>query len=769
MKENQLNLGDLFSLDFLNLRLKTVAQIEPHNRLKGRIELISSLCPHFYTKERIGLCSKRQVICPAWECELIKLCKSTCIENCLVVNPKATFYTELPNQMRAAIDKLTDKIEQIRRQVPDEAVVAWFSKLAEGSAQIALTRSPYELIEAIKIWQWLYKTYGNLNSYNLEPRNFLSYEKQLDVIWRYMLAKFSFEKDMAIIRNGDALLALSASGRKLLNQLEERPTCYIDKKISALNKAEKTKRLPPPEYDNQMLWTTQMVPVMRWCVTNTFPVSLFKMSITDQFREMEAAQHKAISKGELLHPVEDVRLSLPLYGALFYMSRFAALNSPFFQDVIKDYLWLPDILEDKLGLMLDHLFWGKTLIKFKYMPELKTKVKLLRLESAQSERWPISNGSNILLANILLLGFAAKNKLNILAKNNQVGNWFEDIIEKELLERRIPIVSRNLQIPGGEIDFICFNSTRFYVIEAKDYGPRGKDEYFSSKEYKDRNKDLEDYLNKFRNRISWIKKNASSLDIPKDALIYSVYVSSCEEPHVKIPTGIISTTNRRLCAIFGGEPIDPIVKHQAIKANLPRQKESISSKKKGRIIPSRVTLHSSSKLENKISNMAYRRIETIFGDIISFQLYRIAWEICKAFAECGVSIMELCAEPEDRRPRKATKQHLFFVAHRADNLLLSDIKVAFRNLLDRGLLIEDGSQVRLGTSVPCEYWQLKKKKWNQIDSAEDADLILFDANVKKDKKLGKVASFVDAMGGNPKTLIMFKVAQEELKTKAPSN
>jgi hypothetical protein len=425
-------------------------------------------------------------------------------------------------------------------------------------------------------------------------------------------------------------------------------------------------------------------------------------------------------------------------------------------------------IRKKLGLILDHRFWDKTLIQFKFMPELKNKVKLLRLESAQSERWPISSGSNILLANILLLGFAAKNKLNILAKNYQVGNWYEDIIEKELYERRIPIVSRNLQIPGGEIDFICFDSTRFYVIEAKDYGPRGADEYFSSKEYKDRNKDLEDYLKKFRSRISWIKKNASSLDIPKDALIYGVYVSSCEEPHVKLPTGIISTTNRRLCGIFGGEPIDPMVKLRALKANLPRRKDSMSFKKKGRLIPSKITPRSLSKLENKIFKLANRRIEKIFGNIISFQLYRIAWEICKAFAEGGISVMELCAELLSK-PSKTTKQHLFFVAHRAELLLLSDIKVAFCNLVDRGLLKEDGLQIRLGTSVPCEYWQLKKNKWNQIDSAEDADLILFNSNVKMDKKLGKVATFVDALGGHPKRLIMFKVVPDTLDTQAPSN
>jgi len=156
---------------------------------------------------------------------------------------------------------------------------------------------------------------------------------------------------------------------------------------------------------------------------------------------METAQHEAISKGQSLDPLEDIRLSLPLYGALFCMSRYAAINSSFFRDVIKDYEWLPDLLEDKLGLILDHRIWDKTLIQFKYMLELRIKAKLLKLGAVQSERWPIFSNSEIFLASALLLGFAGKNRLNILAKNNQVGRWFEDIIENELNERRVPIVS----------------------------------------------------------------------------------------------------------------------------------------------------------------------------------------------------------------------------------------------------------------------------------------------------------------------------------------
>lgn len=755
MYANLINLENLFTLDFFNLKSRTIPDIEPIERLRGRIELISSLCPNFYTEERIGLCSIRKVICPAWECELIKKCKKECIENCLVLSPRATFFTEFPGQMEAALEKLTARIEHIRKQVPDEAVVSWFSELAEGSAQIALTRTPYELIEAVRIWQWLYNTYGKLNLYNLDASNYLPYLKQLDLIWRCMLAKRDFEQDKARIGSGDAVLALSDRGVGLLDQLRERPTQFIDEKILTLKKAERTNVPPLPGYDKQTLWTAKMVHAMRWCVINTFPLSLIKMSIADQFREMETSQLEAISKEKSLSAAEDIRLSLPLYGALFYMSRYAAINSSFFQDVIRDYEWLPDILENNLGLILDHRIWDNTLIRFKYMPELRTRAKLLKLAEAQSERWPISSDSEIFLASALLLAFAAKNKLNILAKNNQVGRWFEDLIESELNERRVPIVSRNLQIPGGEIDFICFDSTRLYIIEAKDYGPRGKGEYFSSANYEERNKNIEHYLDSFINRISWIRQNGGELELPKDAQIYGVFVSSCEEPHIKIPQGIISIPNRRLCSIFGGEPIDPTLKMRAFKAKKYLQQEVPSIVAKSKEISFHTSRQMNQKIINEIFEIANHRIESLFGDMTSFQLYRIAWEICVAFSEDGVSLMELWAEPRER-PRKCTQQYLFFIASR-DGLSLSNIKVAYKNLLNRGLLIDDDSHFHLGVPVPRENWQFRKNRWSQINSAEDADLILFDAQIKKDKILGKFTSFVDAISGHPKTLIMFKV------------
>ena len=758
MYEDRFNLDDIFTLDFLDLRLSTFADLEPHEKLKGRIEFISSHCSSFINKGGIGLCNKKEVICPAWECEIIKICGEECIHNCLVSDPKAIFYSKIPPEIESAIHILDNKIEEIMKKIPKDAILSWFSNRAEEGAQIALTQSPYEIIASIRIWQWLYESYGKLDLIKITRNDYSTYEKQLNTIWRSILARYDLEFSLTKIRNGDSVLALSETGKQLLKRLNKNPTSFYDLWESELNKAFKRKQMPEPGHFKQTLWTTQMEPVIRWCIINTFPIDLARMSIGNQFNRMIEEHSQSNSKGEALPPTESVRLSLPLYGALFYMSRYAALKFPFFREVIEDYLWLPDILEEKLGLILDHRLWDKTLLKLHYSPELKAKAKLLGLKNAQSDRWPISNDSDLMLANILLLGFAAKNKLHILAKNFEAGKWFEDIIEKELTDRSIPIVSRNLQIPNGEIDFLCFDSTCYYVIEAKDYGPRGKDEYFSSKEYKDRNKDLEDYLNKFKNRLSWIKNNPESLEIPKDTEILGVFVSSCEEPHIKLPQGIIAATNRRLCSIFGGEPIDPMVKMKALRANLPRTKDVTYKKRKGRIPPSKVRPYSPSKQINTLFKFAHRRINSIFGDSISFQLYRIAWEICKAFSENGASVMELCAESYNR-PHKVTKQYLFFVAHRADNLPLSDIKEAFRNLLDRDLLIEHKSEVRLGTSVPSEYWKFKNNKWYQTDSDEDADITLFDSRIKKDKKLGKVAGFVDAIVGPKKEMVLFKIIQ----------
>ena len=265
MRENHLNLDNLFTLDFLNLRLRTFADIEPHDKLRGRIELISSICPHFYTQEGIGLCNEKKVICPAWECEFINRCKKECIENCLVLNATSTFFTDFPHQMENSISILTEKIENTRKQIPDDVVVSWFSGMAEEGAYLALTRTPYELIEVIKIWEWLYNSYGRLDSFNLKSDNIQKYKGQLDTIWRCFLARINLENVRAKIKNRDAIIAFSKKAIRLLNQFEKRPTCLIEKQESVLDKAQKTGYPPLPKHDIQTFWTNQMVPVMRWC------------------------------------------------------------------------------------------------------------------------------------------------------------------------------------------------------------------------------------------------------------------------------------------------------------------------------------------------------------------------------------------------------------------------------------------------------------------------------------------------------------------------
>jgi hypothetical protein len=754
MRKEQSDLSQLFKLSFRDLRTVTRLGIEPPISYTDRAKLVSSLCTRFHVEEGIGICCERQVVCPAGECEYITLCEEQCIEKCLALDPDAVFLKTFPSEMKSAINSLQEMIEVIAGRLPSETVVAALSNRAEESAFLALTESPYELLVAVKIWQWLYDKYDRLDLFKLDPSIYQPYENEINDVWRCFLAIWIFQEDEAKINSGDAILALSGTGRELLAKLKNDPTCFV--RLAELQMKEALEKNEPPSsgYIWRTLWTKQMVPVLKWCRINAFPADLRQTSLHAQFREMERAHATALSKGKSLHPAESVSLSLPLYGSLFHMSRFAASHYQFFKETIEDYKWLPEFLEKQFGFDIDHRIWDRTLLSLKYRHDKVGFPKAIKQAGSQSKRWPILDDNLVLLASALLLGFAVKNQIDILAKNYEVGSWFEDIVEEELRERRIPIVARNLIVPGGEIDFICFDAVYCYLIEAKDYGPRGKSGYFSSQEYGERKESLASYLESFAKRLQWIKDNRSTAGISHDSQVFGVYLSSCEEPNIKSPENIILVTNRRLCSIFGGDPVDPMLKLQALKTGLPASKKVLAHEKPVKQEPPMKV--EPSRLSRKASRFAARRIDSIFGDLDSFQLYRIAWEVYQAIASGGFSVMELCAEPRGR-PKEVTKQYLFFVAHRADQIPLSDLEKAYRNLISRGLLREEDTRIQLGRPVPPEYWQLKDKKWGRTESDEQADMILFHSHVGDVEKIGKLATFIDAIYGHPRTLVLFKV------------
>jgi hypothetical protein len=758
-KEDPFDLSKLYGLSFSELKSVTRLGIHTHFNQASRSDLLTSLCAHFHIEDGIGVCGKQPLVCPSFDCDYIDVCKQECITYCPVNNAEYKFFYECPSEITSAIEGASQMIDYLVAQLPNEVVVTALTDIAEGSSLEALIQHPYEFLIAFKIREWLNNKYGRFDSYKYDISLCERYHKQVDRLWECFLTFWVLQEYKAKIDNKDAVLALSAGGQKILSRLKEDPTCLMRYEISQMRKMVKEKRKPSPKYLTKLFWTRQMIPVLSWCKSNSFSVDLRGMSIQSQYLEVEKTWEAAANAGtgRKLHLAEDVRLGLPLYGALFHMSRFVISHCAQMRDVIAEYDWLPKYIDSELGFSLDHRLWDRTLLVLKNRVNATGPLQAVTNTVSDSILWPIFYDGKVLLASAILLGFVVYNQRDILARNYESGVWFEDVIEQELKSREIPIMARNIELPRGEIDFICLDSVNSYVLETKDYGPRGKLGYFSSKEYCERNLSLADYLDKFVERIAWVHDNRNRFDISHDSKIYGIYVSSYKEPHVKIPGNITAIPITRLCGIFGGEPVDPILKLQALKSG-GSSTENVPERSDFKPQPHTVV---DDEFASKVGKFASDRIEQIFHDIYSFQLYRIAWEVYHAINENAFAVMEISAVPHGR-PKKLTKQYLIFIAHRADSIPIAEIHKSYSNLIALNLLKEDETGVCLGQDIPTEFWQLDSKcdLWHRVETDAEADLILFLHSVQEMEEHRKLATFVDAIYGHPRTMILFKERKE---------
>lgn len=750
MFDKRSSIRELYELSFREIKAAASTPVKPSEHYEKNADSLKKLCEYFEIEDGVGICKKLDGICHGWQCEYLEICAGDCVSKCLALDIGANIYTSTPPEISTAMKVLEKNIREIADSIPPEVVIKGLLKIAEESLIMALTWSPLEIFTSIRLRKWMFKTYGEYNSINISDDMSGSFDQQIALIWRNFLALLDFEREWSKVDNGDSIVIMSPDGDKVLKSIVENPIGFIEEAEESIKQIELTKKPPDISYLRCAYWTRKMVPVFLWSMSNQMPIDLHDSSLLDPRRAVYDHMVE-VGKRKTLNPRECLRLGLPLYTALFHTLRYAALSDPFFAQVISEYKGM--ITEKDCGVSLSPFFWDHTIINLNYAEKYKSLIiPSLNLQDKQSKLWPIDDGYHALRGSSIIMAFSSQNYDDIIADNEKLGFYFEDIISKELEDRRIPIIGRNIPIPDGEIDAICFDSIFYYIVEAKDYGPRGRQGYFSSEEYNSRNEELVSYLKKFEKRIKWIKDNKSAVEIPENAQIVGIYLTSFEEPHVIPPEDILVLNHRRLCGLFGGPPVDPLLKLEAMKAkpetvetkviSKPRTKESKGDFK-------------GSKLPRKVSRFAMRRIQSLFGDVTTFQLYRVAWEICSAFSSKAFCVMELSAEPNGR-PASPTKQYLTFVAHRSDAIPLSDIENSYNKLVQKGFIKENGSSISLGKSVDTEYWQHSTGKWKRVTIEKEAELILFQQIISHTEELGKMAMFIDGLYGHPRVLLMFK-------------
>ncbi|VVB64163.1 Uncharacterised protein [uncultured archaeon] len=758
-------LDELYRLSFRDLKAATSLAIEPSQHHIENSNLLKELCSFFEIEEDVGVCKKANVVCPSWGCEYLNKCRKECIDECLVLNENAVLYSNSPPEINHAKRRLLEEIDKMADALSPQVVVAGLSHLAEGSLLLAVTESPMELFSALRLRKWLYEKYGALDSFKLDPELSHSFDEEIRTIWQHFLALIMLDIEWSKIDTSDAVIFASPEGAEFIRALPEDPTAFIRSLEKEMAEMEAAKTSPRGKYLWRLFWTKRMLPVLQWCFKNMMPVQLDTVTLVEQRhaiyehmaevgRSIEVgAEH---SKEPSIKPAECLSLGLPLYTALFHVIRYAALNDPFFAEVISAYQGIHERVEQACHVNFSPFSWDNTVFDLSFKTEHKSTVMpTLSLKDSQNVNWPIDDGVNALRGSAIIFAFASKNYSDITAKNNKVGFFFEDILATELHQRKIPIVARNISILDGEIDVICFDSLWFYIVEAKDYGPRGPMGYFSSQDYCKRNDELLAYLRKFEKRLRWAKEHKAEIGIPENSQLLGLFLTSFEEPHIKSPVDdILIVNHKRLCGLLGGPPVNPLLKYSDIELK-PSMLKKASPIPKSRMVESdngnRVGEMQSSRQQIRF---IFRRIESMFGTVQAFQLYRIAWEVSKAIENNRVSVMEVCAIPHGR-PKDLTKQYLFFVAHRADELSYEDLLSAYEVLVRKGLISEDRGYVRSVKHVETEYWHYSGKKWRRSDPGE-ANLILYSRMAADgDNKLNLIG-FIDALIGQPPSLVLIK-------------
>ena len=125
------------------------------------------------------------------------------------------------------------------------------------------------------------------------------------------------------------------------------------------------------------------------------------------------------------------------------------------------------------------------------------------------------------------------------------------------------ILKKNLEIPNGEIDFICGKSGKTFLIEAKDYNPWFDDSYIGSYTYNKRIESISEKLEKLSYRIQWVESNPTVIGLSDNPHIHGLILTRFSEPHIRIPPKFQLVTIHELDTVFGES-----VYHKIYETNL---------------------------------------------------------------------------------------------------------------------------------------------------------------------------------------------------------
>lgn len=533
--------------------------------------LPKNLCKKLSVANGIGVCNLKNCLCQCWNCEDNRKCGKNAFEKCSL---KSEDFKVIPN----AFMLYDDAIKSAERQISSTIEMADPKRLLGG----LLYRREEEIVHCF------YEAPGDLPSaistanaciskdLSAITHEDIEYTEEAHTVWNLVIAKEVFSNQRARLKNGDVVCYGNKRGEEELRLLVSNPIHNIEQ----LDDFIKKKTPPPLEGQNvRLVYSTKMLPVMEWCRSNVNHANMLDYTLYENFGKILKHLEDVGNSGEI-SPSVCYKLSYPHYAGMIHVCRYVYSRFSHIKNISNLNKGIDQAIKTKYSITLDV---GKNYDAFLFdLWHIDKNEKMCINDTigrdTEEYRFNIKDGS--LFGSVLLLSFISKNYESICLKPYERGRVFEDLVEKELLDRQVALLKRNFETPEGEVDFVCSKKGKVFFIEAKDYSPWFDDSYISSKTYSERVNSINKKLQNTPPRLRWIESNQKALGISVVGKVKGIILTRFYEPHITIPPGFQHIPIDELDELFGESIYHKIyetsIKFRIGENELPMLKNEVS-------------------------------------------------------------------------------------------------------------------------------------------------------------------------------------------------
>ena len=356
------------------------------------------------------------------------------------------------------------------------------------------------------------------------------------------------------IKNNDLLIYCTPEGVRQIEQKMNEP-----EDDDLLKSVRKQERLSPEYYEKsechhimrfQPLRNYELV---KWCMANHFKDKILDFNHLKELKKIHK-HYREITMTGRIDARECYKLFYRPYMNAIYALRNVYSHSRKFLRAAKKYrdIWV------KTEKQINWLpIWDNTIVMFQEK-EHKKDFLTNRIEIEDNAEYPLHIGKKTFFASLMMWTFVGKNWDDICSNRWQKGPVFESRVEQELNDRKVNVIDKNIQLsPNDEIDFLCEKDDKFFMIEAKNYGPNWDYNYLSTSKYEGRIEEMNSKIALAPRRLALIDSDREKFGIPHNAALQGIIVTSFIEPNMNVPTGFISLSIDKLNKVFGKKSTMP--------------------------------------------------------------------------------------------------------------------------------------------------------------------------------------------------------------------